>query len=408
MDAVGLAVQEALELVERRQGAPRFVVPQRGVVPVVGDALRGPVEAVFVGLGPPPIEAIDALVAVEHFDEVGGELALSLVGGGPGLRGVVVGIFWIPFVEIACLNNLDGLLGIGRLQVSDDAFERGQRAVEMGVVGQSDDVVIDGIGGERPEEAGHVLPRAQLGLNDDFRLGTGLATASDAGFQIAGEVGKGAAVIVAAVGIAMACGPEHSVGDFVAGLDEVGLGSGGLQCVERADGVVVEHLFEHGGVAAVPGRGRGVLRGVGPRVAIVEVEHEFQSGLLDALSELDDVVEVLANALALVVFRGFRGIDEQPHAHAVPAFRAEKREQVVDGLPVGSQILGSVFFVLAEQRDVAAEEFLPLRCRREGREKEREEDAPDQIFTMIFHSDSLFDNDFFAIDDVDSFLRSGE
>jgi hypothetical protein len=70
------------------------------------------------------------LVAVEHFHEVGGETALSFIGGRPCAGGVVTRVGGEPLVEIASLDDLDFFVGIVLLQPDDDVFERGQIAVE--------------------------------------------------------------------------------------------------------------------------------------------------------------------------------------------------------------------------------------------------------------------------------------
>ena len=172
----------------------------------------------------------------------------------------------------------------------------------MRIVGDADDVVVDAVGLCRVVEFRHVVGSAHLGLQHDFRIRAHHAAGLGGRLQVFGEVGPCARAVVAAVGIAVAGGPEHAVGNLVARLDEVGLGTGLLQLVQARQGIVEERVGQLGGVGDLaPLRGSAVLPGVGPRVAVVEVEHELEARLLDARAESLDIGQVLPYPLVLML-----------------------------------------------------------------------------------------------------------
>ena len=137
--------------------------------------------------------------------------------------------------------------------------------------------------------------------------------------------------------------PQHAETDLVARLNEVGRGSGSHQRFEAFLGVFVDRLIGRP-APNLPGVGNCLLSGVCPRVAVVEVEHEQEACVLDALAELLDILQILHHTLVRIV----RGIDEESHAHRVPALLFQEFEHVCDGCPILVEILSVLLFKLRQ------------------------------------------------------------
>ena len=89
----------------------------------------------------------------------------------------------------------------------------------------------------------------------------------------------------------------------------------------------------------------------------MEVEHQLHARLLDLLAERQNIAEVLAGALALVLLRGIVGVDEEAHTHGVPALLVQEGQQA-DGLAVVVLIDGAGLLVGGQQREVATQQAL--------------------------------------------------
>ena len=128
---------------------------------------------------------------------------------------------------------------------------------------------------------------------------------------------------------------QHAGRDLVADLDHVGARAARDQLLDRVLRVVVKQSRQRrdrGG--AVPGDGDALLAGVGPVVAVVEVDQQAHARVLDLLSEVDGVRDVVV-AVVLVVAVGRLRIDERPQPDVVEAVRLHDRQQVAargDGL----------------------------------------------------------------------------
>ena len=83
------------------------------------------------------------------------------------------------------------------------------------------------------------------------------------------------------------------------------------------------------------------MSGVCPRVAIVEIKHEQEAGVLDALAKGLHIFEILTDVFVLIV----RGIDEESHAHRVPSLLFQKVEHICDSSPVLVEISGVLLFI---------------------------------------------------------------
>ena len=78
--------------------------------------------------------------------------------------------------------------------------------------------------------------------------------------------------------------PQHSVGNLVASLDKVGRRSVVLQRGETFFCVFVDFGIEFSITQAAPCCWCVLVAGIGPGVAVMEVEHEGHAGILDFLS----------------------------------------------------------------------------------------------------------------------------
>ena len=310
IDISGHTGSKGRELVERGQRTPGLVVPQAGIVPVIGHALGVPVQAIFVGLGPPPEQPGDTRIVEQLLNHCCSEGTLALVGDGVGGRVVVVDVVGLPLVVVSCLDYHDVLAVAAGVvhDVGDGAGQLVEAIVVVGIVAQSHDVVVDrGYGLVVAVEQRDVAH--ELGVDDNLGLGTHL-TAGLAGMvqQVdkAGDAGGIAHVqfLQLATGRAHRA-PQHAVRNLVARLDVVGRGTGGNHGLEALTGVLIQLVGQLFLAQTLPRVGRVLLDRVGPAVAVVEVEHQLEACGLDAGTQCHHIVQVLAHALALVVGRGF-------------------------------------------------------------------------------------------------------
>ena len=221
---------------------------------------------------------------MEHSHQVVDKLALALCRVRPCGRGVIGGVRYGPGVGIARLDDHYLLVRGLSLQQTDRPFEFGERTMKVGIVAQSEDVVVDLILlgarhkiGERGI-VGVVLllrDRDALGMEDDARLGALLSADLRGAPQ---QTGKALPVGlwrigIASLGVALRLrSPQHAVADLVARLDEVGRGPLGLQAAQHPARILRQRVGQRLVVEALPCPWRPLLGRVGPGVAIVEVE----------------------------------------------------------------------------------------------------------------------------------------
>ena len=366
-DDSGGIIGKGLEFVEGRQGAACLVVEERGVVPACGKVAR---TAFGISLGIPPGETVDLRMLLQGSDEVGGVLALAFVGIGIGL-GVVVGrAAHLPFRGIACLHELYLLIGEVLFQLRQTTVEIRERAFVIGIVRDADDVVVDLILLDVTEEGDieRGIVGALLGVEDNPSLGTHLTTGLACSLQHLGEVDPMLVGIVLPVcgGFKMTApffpifilavlgeSPQHAETDFVARLDKVGYSTGSHERFECFLGVVINRLI---GCPApyFPGIGDDLFSRVCPCVAIVDVEQEQKSSILDTLAKCLHIFEILTDVFVLIV----RGIDKESHAHRVPALLLQEVEHICDGRPVLIEIGSVLLFIFQQDGDVASDVFL--------------------------------------------------
>ena len=91
--------------------------------------------------------------------------------------------------------------------------------------------------------------------------------------------------------------PQHAVADFVAHLHEVGFCTISLELGEAVLRKSIDRIGKClvAGVA-FPARRDVLIGGVGPTVGVMEIDHQFHAGILDALAQFLHVGEVLHNA----------------------------------------------------------------------------------------------------------------
>ena len=97
---------------------------------------------------------------------------------------------------------------------------------------------------------------------------------------------------------------------------------------------------------------RPLLGRIGPGVAVVEVEHQQQSCILDAFAQCFHIVDVLAYALVVVIGR----IDKQSNADGIPTLFFYIGQQVVNLCACIGIVCCFLLLILSEHRHVAAHE----------------------------------------------------
>ena len=157
----------------------------------------------------------------------------------------------------------------------------------IGIIARADDVVIYAILLQPFVVVGHQRRVLHLfGMDDDLSLRTHLATSLAGVLQGGGEKLPVRILIAAPVALGLqltVAVVHHSPGDLVTRLDEVGCSPSGDELFKTVLGVGID-IGGRRGVHRLKQIGCGLLAGVGPRVGIVEVEHEFQPGILDPLA----------------------------------------------------------------------------------------------------------------------------
>ncbi len=162
------AIVEVLQLVEGSIGLARVVVIESRVPPAVCHTL------VAVVLWPPPEESLHAAVAVQFGNQVGSKLALTFFSIRIGAC-IIVFAAYAPRIAVARLYYPDVLAVVFVLQRCQGGLQRGQIAVMLRIVAQSDDVIIDGSILHAVEEVcQHGRLGCALAVDDDFRVSSRL------------------------------------------------------------------------------------------------------------------------------------------------------------------------------------------------------------------------------------------
>ena len=152
--------------------------------------------------------------------------------------------------------------------------------------------------------------------------------------------------------------PQHAIAYLVAWLDEIGGGTRINHLRECVLGIGINLLVQLS-VAQLHPLGRCPLLGrVCPRVGIMEIEHQLESRILDALSQLLHILYVLAGVRVLVAAAILAGIYEQPKTHGIHTLFLEKLKRRGDGRARVVKICGLGFLVLRKKRYVTTNKFL--------------------------------------------------
>ena len=239
----------------------------------------------------------------------------------------------------------------------------------VGVVAQTDDVIIHVSRLHTVEEICHDCRfGGALIMQDDLCLRTFLTTSLACLFQQIDEtvpvsLGRGgvAAVVLVVLGLCF-CSPQHSVRDFIPRLNHVGSGSCSLHLLQTVLGVFVDFLVEFLVRERLPRSWCPLLGGISPGVAVVEVEHQLHTRLLDALTKLLHEVQILAHRLVVVV----RRINEQSYPHGVQSFLAEEGEHIAYCLTVCIPIHHSRFLIFRQQGNISSHILLRLQSNAAG------------------------------------------
>ena len=225
------------------------------------------------------------------------------------------------------------------------------------------DIIVDFILLDAFEE-GYVKRRvigALLRVDDDLRVGTDLTTSSAGILQ---RLCEGVPVVIlvsspCTVGFHLAAIPKHTEADLIACLDEVRSRASVHQCLQTHFRVGID-VFECRGVYHHELLWQLLLPRISPSVAVVEVEHELQACVLDALAEFLHVFQILAHALPFCLVSGQTGIHEESHAHGVQPLFLQEAQHVADFLAILVHVVCTMFFVGRQQGDVATHVFLCL------------------------------------------------
>ncbi len=250
-------------------------------------------------------------------------------------------------LAVLVFDHHDGTAVAGG-QVGEIAAQVVERAVPSGVVGLADDVEDHVLGNHAVEESHRLLVLAAAGgVQHDFDVGVGGA---DRGARHAQQDGQREVGTV----VDGSRRPEHAVVYLIAHLHHVGGDALGDEAFDGLPRVVVDLAFEPGAVHAFPGCGFDLLLGVGPVVAVMEVEQEFHARLFDALGHGQRVLQVAEALFRVADGRG--GVHEQAQANPVEPVVGEDVHHLTRPLPVGER--GSALLLLVHPRDVGADDRL--------------------------------------------------
>ena len=119
-------------------------------------------------------------------------------------------------------------------------------------------------------------------------------------------------------------GPVHAEGNLVTHLNRSGNHASGLESHQAMTGIAVDAVGQHFAVKSFPTFGRELLGRVGPRVAIVEIQHHLKATRLDGLAQVDDIVQILAHTLVMVPSGSILRVHKQAHTHHVPPLLTEQ------------------------------------------------------------------------------------
>ena len=128
---------------------------------------------------------------------------------------------------VCCLDNLDFLVGIVILQRSNHSIQCGQCTMIVGIVAQTNHVVVVGISFQCLVEVDDGLIIVHLCVDNNFCLRTFLTASSYGTCEIFAKV-----VPCTATFTYLTSRPHHSCGNLIASLDEIGCCTIVNQCLK--------------------------------------------------------------------------------------------------------------------------------------------------------------------------------
>ena len=173
----------------------------------------------------------------------------------------------------------------------------------VGIVGEPYDVIVYTVVLHTVEVVGqHVGFSHALAVQNNLCIRTLLAAGKSCLLQ---KIKETCPVRSAAVGIAAVliisftasfglCAPKHSIGDLIAGLNEVRGNTCRLQLSQTILGIFIDLISQLGIIERFPCVGSPLLTWISPCVAIMEVKHEAEANILDAFSQSFHIFKVLA------------------------------------------------------------------------------------------------------------------
>ena len=141
--------------------------------------------------------------------------------------------------------------------------------------------------------------------------------------------------------------PQHAETDFVARLNQIRRSPCRHQFLQTFLRILPDGLRRIPTID-IPGRWNRLLTRIGPSVTIMEVEHEVEPGILDALTQFLHICQILADGLILPC-----RIHEESNANGIPSLLFHENEHVGNGFPIFIEIRGTLFLIFGQQGEVA-------------------------------------------------------
>ena len=97
-----------------------------------------------------------------------------------------------------------------------------------------------------------------------------------------------------------------------------------------------------------------MLTRIRPGVAVMDIKQEIKSCGLDALAQGDDIGQILAHTLALMLGTGLGRIDKQANTHCVQPHCFQVVEHIGNPLTILIVINGTTLLIFCKQGNITA------------------------------------------------------
>ena len=248
--------------------------------------------------------------------QIGRKLPLAFVSK----RIARVVIAHLPAIATARLHHHDLLIREFRLESRECLVQLRQSTMVIRIIARTDDIVFNAI---QLQPFIVIRDQGRIGslfrMDYDLSLRTDFTTCLPCIDQSRREVIPVLILIAAPVTLRLqftAAVVQHAPGNLIACLNKVGRDTSSLELFQAVLGVIVD-IFLRLLLYNSKLIGCALLAGVCPRIAIVEVEHQLQPGILDLLAQLFHIVEILSHALTFMRCWGAARVDKQPDTHSV-------------------------------------------------------------------------------------------